>query len=136
MTLRGALAVAAALGMLSSPCVAGSRLSVRLVEASNEGTGVSAGLEDVASAMRSSLVFRSYTLVGSRSTPLPAPGSVIRLGPYSVKCSGPQSSLAIRVSKGGRDLLKTTVNLRDDKPLILGGFPSTRGKMILVFLAR
>ena len=136
--MRPILAGLAVLLALASPCLAGGSLSVRLVEASDAGTGVDAGLGDVAAALQNSmgLVFKGFSLVGTARMGLPADGTDRQLGPYQVRCSGPQSGLAIELRQGRKELLRTSVNLRDGNPLIVGGFQTRKGKMILVFLAQ
>jgi hypothetical protein len=132
---RTALGALLCLSVVAAPALAGSSLSIRLVRASNSAQGNGAGLEDVISVLKKSLVYSSYTLAGSASTALPARNSSRRLGPYTVTCNGPQGALAISVRHGRRELLKTSVSLRDGKPLILGGFPDAGGKLVLVFIA-
>ena len=115
---------------------AGNTLSMRLVEASNGDGGMDSSLNDVASALRGQLAFKSYRRVASGSVPLPANKNKASLSGYTITCSGPQNALAIKISKGRSNLVNTTVNLRDGRPLLLGGFPSKNGKMIVVFIAR
>jgi hypothetical protein len=115
---------------------AGNTLSMRLVEASNGDGGMDSSLNDVASALRGQLAFKSYRRVASGSVPLPANSNKASLSGYTITCSGPQNALAIKISKGRSNLVSTTVNLRDGRPLLLGGFPSKNGKMIVVFIAR
>lgn len=116
-------------------CQAGSSLSVRLVHASNKQPGNGAGLGDVIHVLRT-LRYKNYRLVSASSLRLPANNATTSLSGYSVRCSGPQSGLKITVSRGNRQLVNTTVSLRDGKPIILGGLPSGEGKLILVFVAR
>lgn len=113
----------------------GTTLSVRLVEASNNGAGVDPGLADVAGLLQGSLRFTRYRLVAQKRMRLPASQTVTLAG-YAVQCEGPQRGLRIRVRSKGTGLLDTTANLRDGKPLVLGGFPAKSGKLILVFLAQ
>jgi hypothetical protein len=132
---RVKLAVAVVLLAGASAARAGSELSARLVEASKEGTS-SAGLEDVMEVLKTNLPFTAYRLLGSGAAPLPAAGRTLRLAGYSVKCSGPQDNLDLEVARRKRVLLRTTISLRDGRPLIVGGFPAGRGKHVLVFVAR
>ncbi len=113
----------------------GQTVSVRLVRASNEEAGDTAGIEDVATILAGSLPFKNFRLVASAQTPLPA-AARLQLGSYTVACKGPQDKLAIAVSQGRNELLNTSVRLRDGKPLILGGFPDGEARMVLVFVAR
>jgi hypothetical protein len=121
---------------VATTVLAGSSLSMRLVEASNTGGGVASSLEDVAGALRGQLPFNTYQQLAAGSTALPASGSTSQLGDYQITCSGPQNALAIKVARGRRTLINTTVNLRDGKPVLLGGFPSAGGKLIIVFKSR
>jgi len=122
--------------LLAAPCRAGSQVSIRLVEASNDGSGSPSGLNDVAGTLRDSLGFNRCSLIASAVIVLPVTRQTRQLGEYQVLCVGPQRSLSIEVSRGGKRLLKTNVSLQDGKPLLLGGFPSPIGKQVLVFLAR
>lgn len=115
---------------------AGGTLSVRLVKAANEGADNPSGLQDVIEVLKRSLPYTKYSLVAGTNLSLPADGAERRLGRYSVSCSGGQGALSINVRHGGRELLNTSVSLRDNKPLILGGFPDAGGKLVLVFVAR
>ena len=117
-----------------SLCLAGERLSIRLVEASNDGKGA-AGVEDIAGMLRKNINYQSFALLGRGSMPLPAQNAASRIGAYTVTGSGPQNNLSIRVRKGGSEVLSTTVRLKDRTPLVVGGFPGGKGKMVLVFVA-
>ena len=125
-----------AIALLAAPVLAGSQINIRLIEATDSGTGNPAGLADVIGVLKRSLVYKNYSLVAQASLPLPAANRVVTLGSYSVSCSGQQGSLAISVRRGGRVMLNTNISLRDNRPLIVGGFPSGRGKRVLVFVAR
>ncbi|MCK5849649.1 MAG: hypothetical protein KAH23_01945 [Kiritimatiellae bacterium] len=118
----------------ASPCLAGGNLSIRMIEASNKTTPSSSGVQDVVSILEKSLPYNSFNLSASGTMKLPAKKSTQRLGGYTVSCSGKQKNLSIKVTHEKKTILNTTVNLRDNKPLILGGFPSENGKLILVFV--
>lgn len=120
--------------LAASQCHAGSVLSIRLIEATNEARGNAKGIEDVVGILGKSLAFRNYKLVASSSLRLPAKNATTVLGGYKVKCSGQAKGLAITVVQGKRQLLKTKVVLRRKKPVMLGGLPSKKGKRILVFM--
>jgi len=125
-----------AIALLAAPVLAGSQITIRLIEATDSGTGNPAGLADVIGVLKRSLVYKNYSLVAQASLPLPAAKRVVTLGSYSVSCSGQQGNLAISVKRGNRVMLNTNISLRDNRPLIVGGFPSGRGKRVLVFVAR
>jgi len=116
--------------------IAGGTVSIRLVEASNAGEGVDGRLSDVVPVLKKSLVFKKYSLIASSSLKLPADGQTVKVGKYTVTCTGSQRSLRIQIKQGKDPLLYTTASLSRGKPLVLGGFPSRTGRMILVFLAR
>ncbi|MBN1672754.1 MAG: hypothetical protein JXR37_17050 [Kiritimatiellae bacterium] len=118
------------------PCLAGKKLSVRLVEATNRPGVKPAGLKDVIDVLKANLPYSSYRLADSTVLGLPADGSETVLDGYAVRCAGDQNALAIVVRQGRRELLKTSVVLQDNKPLIVGGFSIEGGKMILVFLVK
>jgi hypothetical protein len=115
---------------------AGSSLSLRLVEANNSGAGVSGELTDVAGLLRDNLPFNTFHLASARALKLPAGGEIALGRGFVAHCDGPQHSLTIRVARDGKPILKATVELRDGTPLILGGFPTEGGKLILVLLAQ
>ncbi len=120
---------------MTAGAVFGGSLSMRLVEVSNAGRGVDSSLKDVASALQGQLSFNSYRLVSSGSTALPAGNTKTSLSGYSVACDGPQNALTITILHGRKKLVSTTVNLRNGHPVLLGGFPSSGGKLIIVFVA-
>ena len=137
MTIRRVWPLAALLCLAAAtPCLAGRSLSVRLVHATNEGQGSAAGLEDVQHALKQSLPYTTFRLLSSASVPLPANNDAASLDSVTIRCSGSQESLTITVNQGGKQILNTTVNLRDGKPFILGGLPAKEGKKVLVFVAR
>jgi hypothetical protein len=115
---------------------AGTDLSIRLVEVNNSGRGSPGGLSDVSAILKESLGFNSCAFVASAWVRLPADRQQRELGDYIVTCSGPSQNLTLVVTRGDRRLLKTSVTLQDNTPLILGGFPAAGGKHVLVFLLR
>jgi hypothetical protein len=127
-----------ACGLAAATAVAGSTLSIRLMETSARPADQAAkGYADVADVLRKNLAYQQYTLLASGTLALPAASAGIALGPYTVTCSGTQQNLSIRVKRGRSVLVNTSVILEDDKPFILGGFPSaSAGKHMLVFVVR
>ena len=119
-----------------STCLAGDNLSIQLIEASNKKDATSSGVQNIISILKKSLPYNSYNLVASGSTKLPTRKTTQKLGEYIVSCSGKQKNLSIKVTRKKQTLLNTTVNLSDNKPFMLGGFPSKNGKFILVFIAK
>ena len=122
--------------VLASPVQAGETLSIRLVEAHNEGEGMDAGLSDVASTLTKNLSYKTFSLLASRRLGLPADGRAGLSGGYSVACRGEQANLHVTVFKRKEAVLDTTLNLRDGSPVVLGGFASKRGRVLLVLIAR
>ncbi len=122
--------------LVAGASFAGSTLSVRLVEASNSGQGMGSGLADVSGLLRDNLPYKSFQLLTSRSLTLPANGTAALSGGMVAKCSGPQGSMNVVIEKGGKQVMQSTVELRDGTPLILGGFSSSKGKMIVILLAK
>ena len=115
--------------------VAGELMTLRLVEASNAGEGVTAEVKDVASILAAQLPFNSYRLVDRAKCKLPANQVVSMSRGYTVQCIGVQDNLTINVRERKSEILQTTVALKDGKPLVLGGFPSNKGKLLLILLA-
>jgi hypothetical protein len=130
--------IALCLGLILTAGVSlgGSTLSVRQVEASHAGQGMDTGLGDVSQLLRDNLPFKSFQLLASRSMSLPADGVASLSRGMVVRCSGDQRNMKVTIESGGRKVMQSTVELRDGIPLIMGGFPSGKGKMILILLAK
>ena len=129
MTLLVALAAAA-------PSFAGPILTIRLVEASDKGQGVGAGLGDVGPLLQNNLRFNSFRLVTSGSLPLPSGGTVSLGQGLAARCSGDQHNLAVSITRGSKVVLQSTVELQRGTPFIMGGLPAEGGKLIVVLLVR
>ena len=114
--------------------IAGDLLTIRLVEASNDGDGIDKGLRDIGSILKGQLPFKRYRLIDRGRCKLPAKQSIGLARGYNVECQGNQEHLTIKVRHRKSELLTTTVALRDGKPLMLGGFPDRKGKLLLVLL--
>ncbi len=124
------------MGMATAPLHAGT-LSLRLVEAHNDSDKIAPGLKDVSGTLRKNLNnYRGFDLMGSKSLALPAEGSASLGAGFSVKCSGPQKSLTAVITRNRQQVLSTTLNLRTNTPVILGGFTSKRGRMLVLLVAR
>lgn len=115
---------------------AGPLLSIRLVEASNDGQGMGAGLNDVARLLQENLPFNSFRLLSNQSMPLPAHGAVNLAQGVLARCSGDERNLTVSIERARVPQLQSTVELRKDIPFILGGLPSANGKMIVILLVR
>jgi hypothetical protein len=116
--------------------VAGSLLSLRLVEASHAGQGMGVGLGDVANLLQNNLPYKSFQLLASRSMALPANGVASLSSGLVARCSGGQDNLSVVLERGGKKIMQTTVELRDGTPLIIGGISSAQGKLIIVLLTK
>lgn len=110
-------------------------LSIRLVEASRESAPPVAALADVADILSRNLPFASYSLQGSQSLALPA-RQTVSLGGFTLTCTGPAEELQLAVRRGNRTLISTLLRLQRGTPVIVGGFPSARGRQIFVIVAR
>ena len=125
------------LGLMGpSVAMAGSILSIRLVNASHAGGGSPAGLNDVSGMVRDNLGFSSCTMGGSLSLKIPTGRVTGNMGGYQIECEGRQEKLNIAVFRNGKQLLRTTVRLQDGTPFILGGFWAGQEMQMLVFLVR
>ncbi len=111
-------------------------LSIRLVQAANEGSGVGGGLGDVAQLLQDNLRFKSFQLVSSRSIGLPASGATELGQGFTARCSGGAGNLSVAIERGGTRVLSSTVQLQKGAPLLLGGFSSSGGKMIVILLLK
>jgi len=116
--------------------MAGSNLSIRLVNASHVGSGAPVGLNDISGMVRDNLGFSSCTLGGSLSWKIPTGLVTGSVGGYQIECAGRQEKLSIAVFRNGKQLLKTTVRLQDGTPFILGGFRAGPDMQMFVFLVR
>jgi hypothetical protein len=125
---------------LALACMAGTAqaesLSIRLVQASNEGGGVGGGLADVAQLLQDNLRFKSFQLVSSRSISLPANGATELGQGFTARCSGGAGNMSVAIERGGKRVLSSTVQLQRGAPLLLGGFSSGGGKMIVILLLK
>ena len=121
--------------LLQGKSVAGDVVTLRLVEASNSGVGIPSELKDVGSILAAQLPFDSYRLVDRAKCNLPANQMISMARGYTVQCAGIQDNLTITVRERKSEILQTTVALKDGKPLMLGGFPSNKGKLLIILLA-
>jgi hypothetical protein len=80
--------------LMAGSTLAGSTLSIRLVEASNSGQGMGSGLGDVSRLLQENLPFKSFQLLASRSMSLPANGTASLSAGFVARCSGKQDSLS------------------------------------------
>jgi hypothetical protein len=129
------LAVAAAIWLGGGVAADGGQtLTIRLVEASTRGAGVSMGLGDVKMLLEQNLPYRSYKEIDRKAVRLPANETVTLKGGYVVRCSGLQDRLQVTVEREGYVLVQTVLNLHDRKPFVLGGFESNGGKSMIILV--
>jgi len=133
---RFGLLVAGLVLLGSLPAAAGGRLSVRLVEAHNEGTGVSSALGDLAGMLQRNLPYKRFDLVGSGTAQLPGEGSLSLQGDVALRYAGASNALRVSLHRGGKRLLSSTIALAPGKPFVLGGFRGPRGRMMVVLILR
>ncbi len=136
LTILPSLLLVVAAFAAAPTAAAAQRLTIRLVQATQEGQGASEGLRDVAPLLERNLPFRRFDLLESRTIRLPASETVLFAVGLSVKCEGGEEALSLFVQAGGTVLLQTQVRLTGQTPLILGGFPAPGGRRLLVLTAR
>lgn len=135
--LRRGLPLLAFWALAAAETPAAERLTIRLVQASNQGEGASAELRDVAPLLQRNLPYRRFDLLESRTVRLPADQALSFAAGLTVRCTGHENRLALFVESGGAVLLQTEVRLTGETPLILGGFPAPGGtRRLLVLTAR
>lgn len=132
------LAALILLAVAASAPAAGAteRLTIRLVQASNDGEGASGGLRDVAPLLQRNLPFRRFDLLESRTIRLPASETIVFNAGLSVRCEGDAERLSLFVQAGDTVVLQTQVRLTGQTPLILGGFAAPGGRRLLVLTAQ
>jgi hypothetical protein len=130
------LLLAVILLAVSSAVWAGSELEIRQVAARKDGEGVGPGLQDIQTLLSENMPFKSYRLLASKKTPLPAAAEVGLAEGYSVACKGEQGNLDVVIRRKKAELLRTTATLRDGKPLILGGFPGADSSILIILLTK
>ena len=112
------------------------RLTARLVEASNTGDGTDASLRDIQRLLGSNLPFKDFHLVDQSTMRLPAEGVVPLRGGFLLRCHGIADRLAVTFERDGKVLIQTELALSSGRPVVLGGFPCPRGKLLLVLTVR
>ena len=119
---------------LNATSIAGEFVTLRLVEASNTDGGVPPELKDVGGILRAQLPFTNYRLVDRGKCNLPANQTIRMSRGYNIQCTGTQDNFTVNVRQRKSEILQTTVAIKDGKPLMLGGFPSDKGKLLLILL--
>jgi hypothetical protein len=115
---------------------AGKSLVIRLVLAHNTSEKVHKGLADVQKTLTENLPYTGFDLQDQKRLPLPGGGQVQMRHNIKLTASGGQESLTVRVRQKRRPFVNTTLKLTDGRPVILGGIPSKRGRLLVVIIAR
>lgn len=116
---------------------AGQQLGVRVVEASGGPARTDPALHDVEKMLKGNLPFSQFRLVDRASVRLPAVQQAAGLkGGITLRFNGDQMKLAVTMEQGGKVVLQTQIALHDGVPLVLGGFPSGGGRMMIVLVVR
>ena len=119
-----------------SAAFAAEQVTARLVEASNAGGGTDASLRDVQRLLGGNLPFKDFRLVDQGTMRLPAAGAVPLRGGFLLRCRGIAERLGVTFEQGGKVLIQTELALSAGRPVVLGGFPCPRGKLLLVLTVR
>ncbi|MGJ8652962.1 MAG: hypothetical protein ACSHX8_06780 [Opitutaceae bacterium] len=115
-----------------------AELQIILVEATNKGTGIDAGLKSYASNFQRLFRFDSYTQVQRSSANLSLPGeSKVSLNngttlAISASNGGPTLLADLEWKRGGSSLLHTRLKLKRGTPAVLGGPRSKDGNYLLI----
>lgn len=115
---------------------AGDSLVIRLVLAHNKSNKVHKGLSDVQKTLTKNLPYSGFDLQDQKRLPLPKGGRVEMRHNIKLTASGSQGSMTIRVRQKRNPFINTTLKLPDGKPVILGGIPAKRGRLLVVIVAR
>ena len=115
---------------------AGNSLVIRLVLAHNDSSNVSPGLSDVQRTLSKNIPFKGFELLDQKRLPLPGGGKITMRHNIRLTASGSQGSLKVAVRHKRSRFVNTTLRLSDGRPVILGGIPSRRGKLLVVIVAR
>lgn len=116
--------------------LAGDSVSVRMVAVSQEEAMVDEGLADVQEFLAANLPYKRYVLLDSQKAELPAAAKLKMARGYTVQLQGPQENLIIKVAHKRKLLLKSTLTLQENKPLIVGVLPSAEGQLIFVLIVK
>lgn len=118
--------------LLVANFAAADTVSLRLVQASNNGKSVDPALSDVSSTLTGNLPFSNFSVIDNKSVTI---GKTVSCAQnLSVATSGSRDSMKIAVNQSGSQMLNTTVSLAAGKPLLLGGFPAAGGGKVILIL--
>mgnify|MGYP001250035187 CR=1 FL=1 len=139
------LTILAMMGVLGAVSAAAEvvDLDAMLILASNDPAPLDRRLERVEFQLRPLFRFEYYRHMGGSSASVNLPGTTsIALGDghhLEVRATardGKKVRAEVRWFRGDQPLLSTGVNLQPGKPVILGGVPHDKGKLIVTLTAR
>ncbi len=122
--------------IMPATAYAAQQLSIRMVEADNQSEYIDASLSDVSSVLRRNLPYKRFRMLGHGNSALPTGGNTSFPNGYSLIVSGPAANCAVKILKNNKPLLTTSVSLRGNTPLIVGGFPAGAGKHLFILNLR
>jgi len=124
------------LACLGPVAEAGSEVSVRLVAILPGPAADSVGVNDVVDVLKKNIGDNRYLLSAEEKISLPADKQRVALTDVLLVCSGDQKNFQISVSRKGKQLINTNVELEDGKPFILGGTSGKKSRFVLVFVVK
>lgn len=115
---------------------AGEQLTIRLIEARNDGETEDEQLADVADFLHGKLPFRAYRQLEAKSIALPADEAVTLAHGLELRCTGAQDELEVVIERPRR--ITTKVSLHDGKPFVIGPFQVGPGpeRLLILLLVR
>ncbi len=124
--------------LLAMPCLAGQDVLVRLVRVeSGQKQEVRSGIDDVLDLLKTTVSStNTYKLVASLAVTVPAKPVSRGFDRFTLVCSGDQKNFSITVSRGDTEVLKTSLELKENKPVVLRGLTGKKSELILILLAR
>ena len=113
---------------------AAGTLSARLVTASKDAGSVDARLEDVLPLLQN-LNFKSFRLDGESTLAFREGATASLAKGYSLELTQVQDRNAmVRVIRDRDDVMKTRLSLKQDKPVLVGGFDDPGGGKTIIVL--
>ena len=137
--LHAALLLTAALGFVSAAQAQGffgTPITVRLIAASTKpGPDDSRRLKDVLPLLQGNLRFQSYDLVSTRKLRADD-GTSVNLGrDLRLTLSDVDGlSMVVQLVKGRKTVVQTRLALRKNRPVLLGGIPSSGDEQLIVVI--
>lgn len=109
-------------------------LNVKLVKLTPTGI-VSPGLEEVAAIIQRNLPYKGCEQVDQKVCILPANATLVFRHDYQMALQSKESAIAVTITRKKRMLISTSISLKADAPVIIGGFyANAKGtKHIFVF---